>query len=186
MQKTMLILFLILLVAQNTNAQCYDYLDEIENAYSSASDANAYADDAYSFARKAYYADNLDDIQYYAKKAMSAAEDIQSSASDAESYAINAETYAAGCNCSYGEYYASETYSAASDASTYADEIYSNARKAYNSDNLDDAQYYAKKAMRSAEDAQSSTSDTESYASDGSSVCDYWDLNCVIRTKGNY
>ena len=55
-------------------AQCDDY-------QSAMSDVQSSADDVYSYAKKAYYADNLDDAQYYAKKAKSSAEDCESEAS---------------------------------------------------------------------------------------------------------
>jgi hypothetical protein len=46
-----------------------------------------------------------------------------------------------------------------SDAYSYADEAYSDARKGYNSDNLDDAQHYARKARSAAEAAMSAAYD---------------------------
>ena len=55
--------------------------------------------------------------------------------------------------------------SSMSDVQSYADDAYSYAKKAYNSDNLEDAQYYARKAKSSAEDC-------ESEASSGESECD--------------
>ena len=101
----------------------------------------------YSYAKKAYYADNLDDAQYYAKKA-------RSSADDAMSYASDAQSYASDCGCDDGESYASN-------AESYADDAYSYAKKAYYADNLDEAQYYAKKAKSSAEDCESEASSGE-------------------------
>ena len=118
-------------------AQCDDY----QNAMY---DAESYADDAYRYSKKAYYSDNLDDAQYYARKAKRSAEDAVSSASYAESYASD-------CGCDDGE-------SSAYEAQSTADDAYRYAKKAYNSDNLDDAQHYANKAKRSADDARSSAS----------------------------
>ncbi|MFC1785643.1 hypothetical protein ACFL0J_08485 [Candidatus Neomarinimicrobiota bacterium] len=104
----------------------------------------SYANDAYRYAKKAYYSDNLDDAQYYARKA-------KNSASDAESYTSNAASYAVDCGCDDGEYYAYN-------AQSYANDAYRYAKKAYYSDNLDDAQYYARKAKNSASDAESESS----------------------------
>ena len=67
------------------------------------------------------------------------------------SSASDAESYASDCGCDDGESSASEVQSTADDAYLYA-------KKAYNSDNLDDVQYYANKAKRSADDAKSSAS----------------------------
>ncbi|MFC1488831.1 hypothetical protein ACFL6B_03185 [Thermodesulfobacteriota bacterium] len=46
------------------------------------SGAHSYADDAYLYARKGYESDNLDDIRFYAKKAMSTAENAMTAADD--------------------------------------------------------------------------------------------------------
>lgn len=95
------------------------------------SDAYSAADDAYSYSKKAYYADDLDDIKYYAKKAMSSFDD--------------AMLYAEDCGCD--------------DAYSSADDGYSNAKKAYNSDNVSDGQYYARKAKGDADDTMSYADD---------------------------
>ena len=58
-------------------AQCDNYQSAMVDVQSSAYDA-------YSYANKAYYADNLDDAQYYAIKAKSSAEDCESEASSGE------------------------------------------------------------------------------------------------------
>lgn len=96
------------------------------------SDAYYAADDAYGYARKGYRrADDLDEVERYAKKAMS-------SASDAESYADD-------CGCD--------------DANGAASDTYRYSRKAYRSGHYEDATQYLKKALRSAEDAMSYADD---------------------------
>jgi hypothetical protein len=117
--KTLTILFVTFLITVTLNNS------------NDCSDAYSAADDAYSYSKKAYYSDNLDDIQYYAKKAMNSFDDAMS--------------YAVDCNCD--------------DAYSAADDGYSNAKKAYNSDNLEDGQYYAKKAKNEADDAMSYADD---------------------------
>ena len=57
---------------------------QCDNYQSAMADVQSSADDAYSYAKKAYYADNLDEAQYYAKKAKSSAEDCESVASSGE------------------------------------------------------------------------------------------------------
>lgn len=57
-----------------------------------ASYAASYANEAYHYARKAYRSDTLKETQYYAKKAMDAAEDIQSMAIHAQLAADSAES----------------------------------------------------------------------------------------------
>jgi hypothetical protein len=95
--------------------------------------SNAYsaADDAYSYCKKAYNSDNLDNLRYYAKKAKNAFDDAMS--------------YSDDCGCD--------------DAYSQADDGYSDAKKAYNSDNLEDGQYYIKKAKRHADDTMSYADD---------------------------
>jgi hypothetical protein len=98
-------------------------------------DAKSYADDAYSYFRKAYFANSIENAQYYAKKGMSAAYDAEDEADDSE------------CDCD--------------DAETSANDSYSYGKKSYNSDNLSDAQYYAKKAMNSASEITDEAEDCE-------------------------
>lgn len=101
-------------------------------AYSAdCSDAYSYADDAYTQAKRGYNSDNLDDAEYYAKKAMLAAEGAMSAAED--------------CGCD-------DAYSAADDAYRYA-------RNAYLSGDYDDAIDYLRRAKSSAEDAMSYADD---------------------------
>jgi tetratricopeptide (TPR) repeat protein len=101
-------------------------------AYSAdCSDAYSYADDSYVKAKRGYNSDNLDDTEYYAKKAMSAAEDAMLAAED--------------CGCD-------DAYSAAVDAYSYA-------RKADQAGDYDDAIEYLRKAKSSADDAMSYADD---------------------------
>lgn len=101
-------------------------------AYSGGcSDAYSYADDAYTQAKRGYDSENLDDAEYYAKKAMSDAEEAASAADD--------------CGCD-------DAYSAADDAYSYA-------RKAYRSGDFDDAINYLRRAKSSADDAMSYADD---------------------------
>lgn len=89
-------------------------------------DVKSEADDAYGYFKKAYNSNSLEDAQYYSKKGMNSASSAEDEADDSE------------CDCDDAE-------SAAADAYSYG-------KKAYNSDNLSDAQYYAKKGMNSASD----------------------------------
>lgn len=98
-------------------------------------DAKDYASNAYYFYRKSYRSDNLSDAQSYAKKGMNESSSSEDESNDSE------------CDCY--------------DAETAASDAYSYGRKAYNSDNLSDAQYYAKKAMNSSEEITSNAEDCE-------------------------
>ena len=98
-------------------------------------DVKSYADDAYSYFRKAYNASSLEDAQYYAKKGMNAASSAEDEADDSD------------CDCD--------------DAESAASYAYSYGKKAYNSDNISDAQYYAKKAMNSASEITDEAEDCE-------------------------
>jgi hypothetical protein len=84
-------------------------------------------DDVYSNSKKAYNSDELEDVQYYSKKARSAAEDALRSARRLK----------------------------CPEAERLTKEAHNHAHSAYNSDELDDAQYYARNAMRAAENALS-------------------------------
>lgn len=94
------------------------------SAQKNCADVKSYANNAYSYFKKAYNASSLEDGQSYAKKGMN-------EASNAE-YEANRSK----CDCD--------------DAESEASSAYSYGKKAYNSDSLSDLQYYAKKAMNSA------------------------------------
>lgn len=98
-------------------------------------DVKSYGESAYSYFRKAYFASSLEDVQYYAKKGMNEA----SSAED--------EADESNCNCD--------------DAETSANDTYSYGKKSYNSDNLDDAQFYARRAMNEASEISEEAEDCE-------------------------
>lgn len=98
-------------------------------------DAKSSADDAYGYFKKAYRATSLSDAKYYAKKGMSEASDAESEADESD------------CDCS--------------DAESEASYAYSYGKKAYNSSSLNDAQYYAKKAMNSASSITDEAEDCE-------------------------
>ena len=87
-------------------------------------DVKSNADEAYTYFKKAYNASSLADAQSYAKKGMNASSSAEDEADDSE------------CDCD--------------DAESSASDSYSLGKKAYNSDNLSDAQYYSKKALNSA------------------------------------
>lgn len=98
-------------------------------------DAKDYAESAYDYFRKAYHSDNLEDAQYYSKKGMTESSSAEDESDDSE------------CDCD--------------DAESSASDAYSYGKKAYQSEDLEDAQYYAKKAMNSAEEITSEAEDCE-------------------------
>ena len=98
-------------------------------------DVKSYADDAYSYFKKAYNSSSLEDANMYAKKGMNAASSAEDEADDSD------------CDCD--------------DAESSASDAYSYGKKSNNSDNLSDAQYYAKKAMNSASEITDEAQDCE-------------------------
>jgi hypothetical protein len=96
-------------------------------------DAKAYADDAYTYARRAYNATTLSELHRNAKKAMDAAS--------------SAESEASSCGCS--------------DAESSASDAYSYARKALREDDFDEAQSYARKARNAADELVSQLNDCD-------------------------
>ena len=120
MKKYFLIPSIALLFAFSNNVLA----DQCDDAYYAA-------DDAYSYARKGYNSGYLEDIQFYARRAMNSADEAMSYASD--------------CKCD-DAYYA-------------ADDAYSYARRAYNEDDFDYAETYIRRAMNSADEAMSYASD---------------------------
>jgi len=99
-------------------------------ALADCSDAESSADDAYSYARRAYNEDDFDTAQFLIRMARNAAEDTIS--------------YAQECGCDDAE-------SAADDASSYADQ-------ADNASDLDELHDYARQVMGSAEEASDAAS----------------------------
>jgi hypothetical protein len=98
-------------------------------------DVKFYTDDAYSYFKKAYTASSLEDAQMYTKKGMNAASIAEYEADESE------------CDCD--------------DAESSAIDAYSYGKRAYNSYNLSDAQYYAKKGMNSASEITDEAEDCE-------------------------
>jgi hypothetical protein len=167
--KNLTLLFISL--ASMLCAQCKYYHYEIINVKNSATTISTYGNDIYTYAKRACYSDNFDDAQGYARQAKSAADDAVSETINAENYASNAESYAADCKCDEGESYASSAYAAATDAHTEADDAYTYARRAYYSDNLEDVQYNARRAMSTANDVISKAEEIEHYATLGEQAC---------------
>lgn len=99
-------------------------------AYADCSDAESAAEEAYSYARRAYSEDDFDHAQTLMRRARDAADEAMS--------------YADGCGCS--------------DAQSAADDAYTYARRGYNASDLDELHDYARRAMNAAEEAQSAAS----------------------------
>ena len=93
-------------------------------------DAETYADDAYTYARRALRTSDFDEAQSLMRRARNAAEDAQTEAEE--------------CKCE--------------EAASYAEDAYTHARKSYNATNLRELQYYAQRAMKAADDAKSAAS----------------------------
>jgi len=82
--KKLIAMTILGLLSMHSFAQCDNYQYYMQEVVDNADDAEEYAEETYDNARKAYYADNLKDAQYYAKKAMNTAKDAQDEADDAE------------------------------------------------------------------------------------------------------
>ncbi|WP_439880720.1 hypothetical protein ACSX1A_16375 [Pontibacter sp. MBLB2868] len=144
MKNLYLLLFTALLFSCDTNDTNYSDAADEETAYYETSeyeeeevvdcsDAKSSASYGYDYARQAYYSETVEDMQYYAKRAMDEFD--------------SAMSYASDCGCD--------------DANYAADEAYSNAKSAYNAETIEDGEYYAKKAMDASEEIESYASDCE-------------------------
>jgi hypothetical protein len=122
-----------ILFTENTLAQRSEVVDLANTVAELASNASLYA-------RRAYNASSFDELREYARKAKLAAEEGESEAADA---AALAEDY--GCDDAANYLHDAETY--LNDATTYA-------RRAYNAESFEDAEHYARKAKRAADDAE--------------------------------
>ena len=103
-------------------------LHSFNSSAADCSTAYSSAEYAYTYAKRGYNSDNLDDVRYYARKVKSAADEAMSEAGN--------------CSCD--------------DAHSNADYAYTNAKRAYNSEDLDDALNYMRRAKSAADDAMSS------------------------------
>ncbi|WP_299818057.1 hypothetical protein [uncultured Pontibacter sp.] len=146
MKHLYLLLISFLLFSCETNDTSYTGTSDESPAYSETteseyeneesidcSDAKSAASNGYDYARQAYHSEAMEDIQYYARKAMDEFE--------------SAMSYASDCGCDEANY--------------AADEAYEYARKAYNADTVEDGESYAKRAMDAGEDVESYASDCE-------------------------
>ncbi len=119
--------YIILLITINfSNIGLFYSLKSMDCSY-----AYIEADDAYNFSKKAYNSDKIEDLKYYAKKAMNSFDD--------------AMVFALDCGCD--------------DAYLEVDDGYNNAKKAYNSNDLDDSKNYMRKARIHADSAMSYADD---------------------------
>ena len=105
----------------------------ISSAFADCDDCESEAYDGIRDAKRAYNSSDLDDCQYYAKKAYR--------------HFSNAESYASDCNCD--------------DAESEAWDAYRDAKRAYNSSDLNSCQSYAQKAKRHGDDTESYASDCD-------------------------
>ncbi len=128
--KKILLIGIILFSISNINAQCNSLKDAI-------SDVKSYADDCFDYAKKAYYAQDMGNAQYFAKKAKNSSEITMGSAIDAEEYLLSCS-----CKDSLGIVY---------NIKQYAEEAFVFSEKAYLAKELETIHYYAKKAKRSSE-----------------------------------
>lgn len=95
-----------------------------ENKKNVRSDEEYYANSAYSYYKKSYNSDNIEDIQYFAKKGMNES--------------LLAKNEAENCHCD-------EIVRAANEAYTFG-------KKTYDSENIEDAKLYVKKALNSTQE----------------------------------
>lgn len=105
--------------------------EEEKKEKKNCSDAERYADDAATYANRAYNSSELDDAQGYARQAKNAADDAKRAADN--------------CDCD--------------DARRYASNAYDYANRAYNASDLDDAKNYARQAKGEAESAKREADD---------------------------
>ncbi len=140
MKNILIMTGLVLVSISNIYAQCDDYRNAMEGVQS-------FADNAYTYSKKAYNANNLKEVQYYAKKA-------KNSADNAMSLAYDAQTNASDCWCNEGQNFARKMTS-------LAETTFSFSKKAYYAYSLENALKYSKKAMNIAKKCKREASSAE-------------------------
>lgn len=126
--------------------------DELSSAFSYGNQSLSYANDALSDIKRCYSEDNIDDIQYYARRAKIDIDDAMTQAGYAESDADDAEDEADDINCDDAEDEADDAESDFYSAKSDFDDAYSYLRRAENSDEIDDIEYNLRRAKLSIED----------------------------------
>lgn len=156
-------ILILIIVAISSNGICLaqkdKVYDELESSLSNAKQSASYANDALDYIQKCYSADNLDDIQYYAKKAENEIDDAKSQAGDASSDASDAEDEADDIDCDDAE-------DEANDAESYFHNAQSNFYDAYiylgrveYLDDIDNIKYNLRCAKSAIEDGLDDISD---------------------------
>lgn len=149
--KVIFLFISIILTIQTSFGQKSDVYDELTSSFDYAKTAISYGNNVLGYIKKCGDQSSLEDMQYYARKAKSEADDARLQSDYAETDAGDAEDEADEISCDDAENEADDAESNFSTADSRFDDAYSYLKKAEYSDNTDDLIYYLKKAKDSAE-----------------------------------
>lgn len=165
--------FLALFTSIGAYAQCDIFKSEINGVKLNAEDIQKVINQVETHAESAAFAANFSEAKSHAHKAQIFAGEVLGSAYEAVDMAAEAQHYSGTCGKEEVKSYAIDAERFAIDARDYADEAYTNAKKASGARNLGDVRYFMRKSLDAAKEAQKSADAAVYAASDALYSCDH-------------
>ncbi|MEN8788958.1 MAG: hypothetical protein ABF293_11890 [Flavobacteriaceae bacterium] len=153
--------------------QCDIFQSEIIGVKQHAEEVQKIVGQVESFAESAAFAANYSAARAQARKAQIFAGEVLGSAYEAVNMAAEAQHYSGSCGKDDVKSYAIDAERHAIDTRDFADEAYTNAKKASGARNLGDVRYFMRKSLDAAKEAQKSADAAVYAASDALYSCDH-------------
>ena len=156
-------------------AQCELFKSEIEGVEKYVATVKELADQVQSYADTAAFAAQYSEAKSNANKAKIDAGEILSAAYEAVELAAEAQYYSGVCGIEDVKSYAIDAERLAVDVRDFADEAYTNAKKATTARNLGDVRFYMRKALDATKEAQRAAEAAAYAAADANYSCSHQD-----------
>ena len=153
--------------------QCDIFQSEIIGVKQHAEEVQKTVGQVETFAESAAFAASYSQARANARKAQIFAGEILGSAYEAVNMAAEAQHYSGSCGKEDVRSYAIDAEKYAIDTRDFADEAYTNAKKASSARNLGDVRYFMRKSLDAAKEAQKAADAAVYAASDALYSCDH-------------
>jgi hypothetical protein len=153
--------------------QCDIFQSEIIGVKQHAEEVQKIVGEVETFAESAAFAASYSTARAQARKAQIFAGEVLGSAYEAVNMAAEAQHYSGSCGKEDVKSYAIDAERYAIDTRDFADEAYTNAKKASGARNLGDVRYFMRKSLDAAKQAQKSADAAVYAASDALYSCDH-------------
>ena len=164
------------LCTQWTSAQCELFKSEITDVQTYIEEVSHFSDSMQTYAESAAFAARFADARTDARKAEVLAGEALASAYEAVKLASEAQYYSEICGIDAVVSFSIDAESLAIDARDYADEAFTNAKKANTARNLGDIRYFMRKSLEAGKEARKSAEAAAYAASDAHYSCTHSDV----------